>query len=138
MRWFMFLCLLAACNTPTQRFSAQPVKTIQVGKSTFDVRVLGSEAQAIRTNMEYAPNWRFTAGRFLIAIEQTTGCTVAQKSLRGDQVVMEAALVCDGKRPAPVFEQARFECEVEGTLAPDAGFMLCKEIVPLAQPLAIK
>jgi hypothetical protein len=57
---------LAGCNTPSMVFRGIAPTKISVDGSTFEVRVKGLLAQAIRTNVQYAPRlgpigkrWRF-------------------------------------------------------------------------------
>ncbi|MDQ2095827.1 hypothetical protein [Rhodalgimonas zhirmunskyi] len=71
---------------------------ISIGKSTFDVRVKGNEAEAIRLNMEWAPRMEAVAPRAVIAIEKVSGCKV--RKLDGDQAQAFARLKCaKGARP---------------------------------------
>ena len=53
-----FLAALTGCDTPTLEFSGAPPNGVVVDGSTFDVRILGETAQAIRLNVEWAPNGR--------------------------------------------------------------------------------
>lgn len=102
---FLFVVLLAACNTAGPHFRGIPATTITVDGSTFDVRVRDDLAEAIRTNTEYAPRFgpiRDRAGR---AMAMVSGCEV--KEVRGDQSQATGILKC-GKgprrrvRPTPV------------------------------------
>ena len=103
--------ILAACDTPGPRFRGVDPVRISVGKSTFDVRVDGTRAQAIRVNMEWAPRPAAVAPRAVVAIEKVSGCRVAR--LDGDQAVILAKLDCGtGARPLPPVPRA-FDCEVE-------------------------
>jgi hypothetical protein len=97
------VCLLAAsalagCNTPSLEFRDVAPVTITVDGSTFDVRVKGLRAQAIRTNMQYAPRMGPIAGRAKAAIEEVSGCKVLQ--VGGDQALISTVLNC-GKGPPP-------------------------------------
>jgi len=101
---------LAACDTPGPGFRGVDPVRISVGKSTFDVRVDGTRAQAIRVNMEWAPRPAAVAPRAVAAIEQVSGCRVAR--LDGDQAVILAKLECGkGTAPRPPGPRA-FDCEV--------------------------
>jgi len=52
----MILCTaLAACKTPPIGFYGIDPATVTVDGSTFDVQVKGTVAEAIGTNMQYAP-----------------------------------------------------------------------------------
>ena len=66
--------------------------TVTVEGSTFDVRVKGTVAKAIRTNLQYAPGMGQMGGRASVAIEQVSGCKV--KRFGGDQAVIFAELDC--------------------------------------------
>ena len=83
---------LAACNTPSIGFRGIDPVTVTVEGSTFDVRVNGTVAEAIRTNMQYAPRMGPMGGRASVAIEQASGCKV--KRFGGDQAVIVAELDC--------------------------------------------
>jgi hypothetical protein len=109
------LALLAACDTPSPGFrGVEPVR-ITVGKSTFDIRVDGNRAEAIRLNREWAPRLEAVAPRAVAAIEKVSGCIVTK--LDGDQALMFARLKC-GKGAAPmVVEPGRIEydCDIDDT-----------------------
>lgn len=107
------VALLAACNTPHPRFrGVEPVR-ITVGKSTFDVRVKGREAEAIRLNAEWAPRMEAVAPRAVMAIEKVSGCTV--RRLDGDQAQAFAKLNC-GKDAAPMRAapgRVQYDCDID-------------------------
>ena len=68
--------VLASCNTAGRHFRGLQATTVTVDGSTFDVRVRGELAEAIRTNSEYAPRFgpiRERAGR---AMALVSGCEV--------------------------------------------------------------
>ena len=88
----IFCTALAACNTPPIGFRGIDPVTVTVEGSTFDVRVNGTVAEAIRTNMQYAPRMGPIGGRASVAIEQVSGCNV--KRFGGDQAVIVAELDC--------------------------------------------
>lgn len=107
----LLVLTLVACDTPGPGFRGIDPVRISVGKSTFDVRVDGRRAQAIRLNMEWAPRPAAVAPRAVAAIEQVSGCRVAR--LDGDQAVILAKLECGtGARP-PRPDLRAFDCEVE-------------------------
>jgi hypothetical protein len=94
------LCLLAACNTAGPHFRGLPATTVMVDGSTFDVRVRGELAEAIRTNAEYAPRFgpiRERAGR---AMAMVSGCEV--REVRGDQAQATGILNCGTRGLRPV------------------------------------
>lgn len=104
------LILLTACNTPGPKFRGITPQRISVGKSTFDVRVDGTRAEAIRLNPEWAPRLATVAPRMIAAIEAVSGCKV--RKLKGDQAVATATLNCGGT-PAPLPQSRSYECELD-------------------------
>lgn len=96
MRLFFFLPLIlfAGCNTPPLGFAGVSATQIDVERSTFDVRIKGDQAHALRVNAEFAPNFAAVAPRAQMAIEKVSGCQVISGTLRGDQISMTAALSC--------------------------------------------
>lgn len=88
--------LLAACNTPGPHFRGLPAQQVTVQGSTFDVRVRGEVAEAIRINAEYAPRFSPIRERAAIAMAQVSGCKV--KDVRGDQALATGLLDCRRKR----------------------------------------
>lgn len=104
------LGLLAGCNAPGPDFRGIDPARISVGKSTFDVRVIGNRAQAIRLNPEWAPRRAATAPRGIAAIEVVSGCKV--RTLGGDQAVMVARLEC-GKAVDASDPARAYECDFE-------------------------
>ncbi|WP_299750123.1 hypothetical protein [uncultured Tateyamaria sp.] len=100
MRWILpFLMALAACNTPGPHFRGLPATTVTVDGSTFDVRVRGRLAEALRTNMEYAPRFGPIRHRAAKAMELVSGCKV--KEVWGDQALATGILDC-GKGGPPI------------------------------------
>ncbi|KEJ90977.1 hypothetical protein DSW25_03530 [Sulfitobacter donghicola DSW-25 = KCTC 12864 = JCM 14565] len=102
---FLSMLILAACNTAGPHFRGLEATTVTVDGSTFDVRVRGELAEAIRTNSEYAPRFgpiRERAGR---AMAMVSGCEV--KEVRGDQSQATGLLKCPNAQrrnhpPTPV------------------------------------
>lgn len=99
----LFLCCIlipvvfaAACNTAGPHFRGLPATTVTVDGSTFDVRVRGELAEAIRTNSEYAPRFGEVRARAGKAMAMVSGCEV--KEVRGDQAQATGILKC-GKGP---------------------------------------
>lgn len=89
---YLMMPLLCACNSAGPHFRGLPASTVTVDGSTFDVRVRGELAEAIRTNVEYAPRFgpiRERAGR---AMAMVSGCEV--KEVRGDQAQATGILDC--------------------------------------------
>jgi hypothetical protein len=72
----IFCTAWAACNMPSIGFRGFDPATVTVEGSTFDVRVKGTVAEPIRTNLQYAPGMGQMGGRAYVAIEQVSGCKV--------------------------------------------------------------
>lgn len=92
----LLICLaaLGACNTPPLGYAGIDPERVSIGKSTFDVRLKDGQAQAIRINSEFAPNLNYVAPRARAAMEQVSGCKVADGSMVGDSIVISADLDC--------------------------------------------
>ena len=105
---------LVGCNTPSLEFRGVAPVTIAVNGSTFDVRVKDLRAQAIRTNMQYAPRMGPIAGRAKAAIEEVSGCKVSQ--VGGDQALISAVLNCGKGPPPPKPVGLDYECYSVGGL----------------------
>ena len=86
---------LAACNTPTTPFRGAVAQRISVEGSTFDVRLRGDLAEAIRINMQYAPRLCPIEGRAATAMALVSGCRVTR--VTGDQALMLGQLDCGGR-----------------------------------------
>lgn len=101
---------LVACNTAGPHFRGLPATTVTVDGSTFDVRVNGKLAEAIRTNPQYAPRFGPIRARARLAMAQVSGCTVTE--VRGDQAVATGILDCGagGPRIDRLRPQGEYEC----------------------------
>jgi len=106
------LIVLAACNTAGPHFRGLPATTVTVDGSTFDVRVRGELAEAIRTNSEYAPRFGPIQDRAGQAMVLVSGCEV--REVRGDQSQATGILKC-GKGPARKIPAALDCVPVRGT-----------------------
>ena len=100
MRCLVLLLVLAACNTAGPHFRGLPATTVSVEGSTFDVRVNGALAEAIRTNVQYAPRFGPIRDRAGKAMAMVSGCTV--REVRGDQAQATGILDCGNGGPARV------------------------------------
>ena len=97
----LLVFLLAACNAPSRDFRGVTAQRITISGSTFDIRVIGEQAEAIRVNAEYAPRFGPIEGRAAQAMAQVSGCDVERVS--GDQAHILGQLDCDGTpSPAPL------------------------------------
>ena len=110
---------VAACNTPSLEFRGIDPVTVIVDGSTFDVRVKGQRAQAIRTNTQYAPRMGPIGARASAAIEKASGCEVTQ--IGGDQALISAVLNCTkgATPPAPIAQD--YECYSLGGIDVSGG-----------------
>ncbi len=111
IRYFLPLTMLlcSACNTPGPGFRGIEATRITVGGSTFDVRVDGPRAEAIRLNTQWAPRLRAVAPQGVAAIERVSGCRV--RKLDGDAALMTARLDC-GQPLAPLPRGNTYDCDV--------------------------
>lgn len=87
---------------------------VSVDGSTFDVRVKGLLAQAIRTNVQYAPRMGPIGKRAKAAIEQASGCEVYR--VGGDQALISAVLDCGKGPPQPLPIVNDYECHSVGRI----------------------
>jgi len=113
------MLLLTACNTAGPHFRGLEATNVTVDGSTFDVRVRGELAEAIRTNSEYAPRFGPIRGRAGLAM--VSGCEV--KEVRGDQAQATGILRFGkgAKRVVPVVP-VDVECvPVRGTAVKQLG-----------------
>ncbi|MEZ5716800.1 MAG: hypothetical protein R3D85_17610 [Paracoccaceae bacterium] len=104
---------LGGCNTPSPGFKGVAPVRITVGQSTFDVRVDGNRAEAIRLNPEWAPRQEAVAPRAVAAIETVSGCEVTK--LGGDAALIEARLKCKGDaRPMAIAPgRIEYDCDID-------------------------
>ena len=123
MRFYspLLLLVLASCNTAGPHFRGLEATTVTVDGSTFDVRVRGELAEAIRTNSEYAPRFGLIRERAGRAMAMVSGCEV--KEVRGDQAQATGILRCGkgGKRVTPVLPVDQECVPVRGTEVKQLG-----------------
>lgn len=107
---FLAMSCVVACNTAGPHFRGLPATTVTVDGSTFDIRVNGRLAEAIRTNAEYAPRFGPVQTRAQKAMELVSGCRV--KEVRGDQAQATGLLDCGKGGPAPdrMKQQGEYDC----------------------------
>ncbi|MCF6444900.1 hypothetical protein [Nereida sp. MMG025] len=114
MRRFQFalpILALAACDMAGPAFLGAEPMYVEVGGSAFTVRQRDDRAEVIRTNMEWAPDRGAVADKMKIAIEVTTGCTVRDGTLEGDQAVRRARLKCSGDAPYQITRRPPLRCQ---------------------------
>lgn len=88
------LMLLAACDSPSPAMMGIAPTYVTVDGADFSVRRNDLQAEAIRTNAMPFPSIGAIVHRAGEAMEQATGCDVITDTLRGDQNVMRADLIC--------------------------------------------
>lgn len=91
------LCTLAACTDPSPHFYGVKAARVSVSGSTFDVRVRGNLAEAIRINPQYAPRLGPLRQQAAQAMAAVSGCVVT--GVLGDQALMTGVLDCATKTP---------------------------------------
>ena len=87
-----FLLFRPACDGGSPHFMGIEPTYVTVDGSTFAVRVKGNLAEAVRTNMQYAPRMGPIGDRAARAMEQVSGCAV--RDIRGDQALILGTLDC--------------------------------------------
>ncbi len=87
--------LLTACDSPSPAMMGETPVHIRSGGMEFSVRIRGTRAEAIRTNMTWNPGIGQIYPHARLAMEQVSGCSVIEDSLRGDTNVMRADLDCE-------------------------------------------
>lgn len=106
----MLIALLCGgCAAPGLDFRGITPTRITLGGDTFDVRVDGTRAEAIRLNSRWAPRLGAAGVRGAFAIERVSGCRV--RRLRGDAAQMTAWLDC-GQPLAPLPRGNTYDCDV--------------------------
>ncbi|MGR3618338.1 MAG: hypothetical protein ACU0AX_02470 [Roseovarius sp.] len=93
-RLLLFPLLLAACDSPAPAMMGAEATQVSIDNTSFTVRVRGNRAEAIRLNTMAFPTIGEVYPNALAAMEQASGCTVIEDTLRGDQAVMRADLAC--------------------------------------------
>ena len=110
MRYLIVFALLCACDMPSPGFRGLEATRVHVEGSTFEVRIKDREAEAIRTNTQYAPRMGLIGERATIAMEQVSGCEVTKIS--GDAALIHGRLKC-GRNPVPVAQERGFPRHAE-------------------------
>lgn len=88
------LVFLAACSSSPVGFMSVQKQVIKVEGSTFEIRIKGDKAEAIRTNFEFVPKIGDIFPKASKAMEIASGCTVVPNSMKGDPALMVAKLNC--------------------------------------------
>ena len=87
---------VTACDAPTSGFRGGEVSRHQIGGAAFTVYVKGGQAQAVRTNRQYAPRVGPLAGQAVVAMQRASGCRVTE--VAGDAAVLVGRLSCKAKK----------------------------------------
>lgn len=113
--------LLAACDTPSPHFAGLPATRVTVDRSTFDVRVKALQAEALRTNAQYAPRLGPIGDRATVAMEQVSGCKVAR--ITGDAALVRGYLDCGaGAKEVPEKAPVSYDCYSIDGIGNDGDF----------------
>lgn len=123
--------VLVGCDTPSIKFRGIDPVRISVGKSTFDVRIDGDRAEAIRINTEWAPRLEAVAPRAVAAIEKVSGCKVTK--LGGDQAMILARLKCSGGTGPMIMDPGPtgYECDIDENQRPlgnESLYVTCRPV----------
>ncbi len=96
MRYMMLAItlLMAGCDSPHPEFMGIKPRVVTVAGSTFSVRIRGEKAEAIRTSREMVPKIGDIFPKAVAAIEIASGCSVLQRSVKGDSAYVRAQIVC--------------------------------------------
>lgn len=123
-RFFLFaalVILLAACDTPSPHFAGLPATRVTVDGSTFDVRVNALQAEALRTNAQYAPRLGPIGTRATVAMEKVSGCKVAK--ITGDAALVRGYLDCGkGAAELPRRGSLSYDCYSIDGISKDGDF----------------
>ena len=92
--------LLASCVSETRHFRGVDPLRMTVDGSSFDIRLRGNLAEAIRVNPQYAPRLGPLRARAGFAMAQVSGCQVT--GVLGDQSVLTGILDCSDATQGPV------------------------------------
>lgn len=91
---YLHLLVLAACAAPSVAVMGGHSRSVEVGQYQFSVNFKGSQAEAYRSNIMWAPKEHQVFSAATTAIEQATGCRVVQSTLRGDVALVQADMLC--------------------------------------------
>lgn len=117
----MGLFCVSGCASPSPHFRGAEVTRITVDGAVFDVRHKGRLAEAVRRNVQFAPNLRSVAPQAEAAMRAATGCEVVE--LRGDAAQIVGVLRCDAHRSggSKVRIGAVDDCEVVDVFVPSGS-----------------
>ncbi|KIN65301.1 putative lipoprotein [Sulfitobacter noctilucae] len=114
------IAVCVGCNMPSPAFRGAAATRVKVEGSTFDVRIKGLRAEAIRINPEYAPRFGPIRYRAALAMQLVSGCDVL--SVSGDQAQAFGRLKCGTKAARRVRRPRELDCvPVRGSGIPEIG-----------------
>lgn len=119
----LLLAALAACDTPGPGYSGVAPVRMHLGGSSFDIRVTGRRAEAIRVNAEWAPRLAAVGPQAVLAIERVSGCKVNR--LTGDAARMVARLDCGAGPPPPPPSSGELFCDLDLHEDGETGSLYC-------------
>ena len=130
--WWSFIVFtalaagLAACDSPSPRFSGLAARQVLVDGSRFSVRSTAHEAEAIRLSRELKPERGPTVLKGAKAIVLASGCKLVPGTLDGDTNIVRADIDCPGAAPRPWRRPKPIEldCGVVGDLYQDRSGMV--------------
>ncbi len=117
----LVLLLASGCAAPSPHFRGTEVTRVTVDGAVFDVRHKGRLAEAVRRNVQFAPNLRAVAPQAEAAIRAATLCDVVE--LRGDAAQVVGILRCntpENRGPKLVIGTAE-DCEVVDIFVPSGS-----------------
>ena len=106
------LVFLAACDSPSPAFMKGEKIVVEVEGSRFSVHRRDDLVEVYRISPEWLPRLSEVLARARKAIEQATGCPVAEGSLSGDHALIRAELNCDGNATPQPPQTLTYDCEV--------------------------
>ena len=85
---------LAGCSGATTEFVGSTGISIELNGSSYTVYRKDDQVEVVRTGFVWKPNIMSVADESVYAIEEVTGCRVADSSLIGDAAVQRARISC--------------------------------------------
>ena len=119
----VLIAALTACDRPAPAFRDVAPVRMHMGGATFDIRVRGRRAEAIRRTPQWAPRLAAVGVPAVLAIEAVSGCRVDR--LRGDQARMVAALDCGTGPPPEPPPSGELFCELDLHEEGETGTLYC-------------
>jgi len=96
MRGLAIFLLLLGCSSASPKYLGIAPVRLQVGAYDLDVYRKGPDVQVIRTNTMAMPDAGAVAAAAVLAAEQASGCPVDQRTVKGDNSILNMRLRCPG------------------------------------------